>query len=179
MILIRAFRKSDTLDLLRIYGHEVLESIATFECEVPSFATFQKRLVTIARRFPFLVALNSEGRLAGYAYAAPHRDRIAYQWAVETSVYVRDKGQGIGQSLYKALMLQLTHRGFLWAYGVITQPNPASVALHKSCGFESFATFHAAGQKFDRWHNVLWMRKSLNTAVKNMPVPRFDPASDP
>lgn len=85
----------------------------------------------------------------------------------------------MGRKLYDALLPMLIERGFLWAYGVITLPNPASMALHAACGYEGFATYEVAGQKFGQWYDVHWMRKSLNRALPQLPSPEFSPAQDP
>ncbi len=173
---IRAFRPEDTQGILAIYGPIVSQSTATFEIDVPEFHTFEQRLARIAGRFPFLVAEDDQGTIVGYTYATTHRERIAYQWAVETSVYVAQPGQGLGRTLYQALLPELTERGFLWAYGVITLPNEASIGLHDACGFSPFALYSHAGQKFGAWWDVQWMRKALNSARPGMPSPQFGPA---
>lgn len=172
---LRPYRPSDASAVLAIYGPVIAASSATFELEVPSLSDFSERLARIAGRFPFWVAESADGRLIGYAYGTTHRERIAYQWAVETSVYVAPDAhrQGVARALYGALLPALAERGFVWAYGVITLPNDASVALHASCGYESFATYAAAGQKFGRWHDVHWMRCALNAARDGMPEPVF------
>lgn len=175
---IRAYRSEDAPGILDIYGPVVATSSATFEYEVPPLEDFEKRLAAIAGRFPFLVAEASDGSIHGYAYATTHRERIAYQWAVETSVYVKEPGKGLGRALYDALLPMLIERGFLWAYGVITLPNPASLALHATCGYESFATYEAAGQKFGQWFDVHWMRKKLNQAAPQLSPPQFKGAQN-
>ena len=174
-MLLRPYRSTDAESILAIYGPVVAESSATFELEVPPLGDFKERLSRIAERFPFWVAENACGELLGYAYGTTHRERVAYQWAVETSVYVAPHAhrQGVGRALYAALLPSLAERGFVWAYGVITLPNDASVALHAACGYESFATYTAAGQKFGRWCDVHWMRYALNEARPGMAEPSF------
>jgi L-amino acid N-acyltransferase YncA len=176
---IRAYRSEDAPQIWAIYEPVVANSIATFEYEIPELTIFLQRLAAIAGRFPFLVAEDDAGNILGYAYGSSHRERVAYQWAVETSVYVKDSGKGVGRALYKALLPQLTDRGFVWAYGVITQPNPASVALHEASGYVGFATYKDAGQKFGEWHDVFWMRKMLNHPKSKQSAPIFKPAVDP
>ena len=83
------------------------------------------------------------------------------------------QSQGVRRALYDALLPSLAERGFVWAYGVITLPNDSSVALHSACGYESFATYTAAGQKFGQWCDVHWMRYALNEARPGMAEPRF------
>jgi phosphinothricin acetyltransferase len=172
---LRPFQPADSAQILAIYGPIIVHSSATFEVEVPSLHDFSERLARIAGRFPFWVAEDANGSVLGYAYATTHRERIAYQWAVETSVYVAPTAyrQGLGRELYGALLPSLLERGFVWAYGVITLPNDASVALHAACGYESFATYHAAGQKFGRWYDVQWARFALRPAEPGMAAPRF------
>jgi L-amino acid N-acyltransferase YncA len=172
---LRPYRPSDVESILAIYGAVVAQSSATFETEVPSLHDFSERLARIAGRFPFWVAESADGQLLGYAYGTTHRERIAYQWAVETSVYVSPAAHrhGVGRALYTALLPSLAERGFVWAYGVITLPNEASVALHSACGYESFATYTAAGQKFGRWCDVHWMRYALNAPRDGMAEPKF------
>ena len=172
---LRPYRSTDASAVLAIYGPVVAESSATFELEVPNLDDFSKRLAGIAGRFPFWVAESAEGALLGYAYGTTHRERVAYQWAVETSVYVATSAhrRGVARALYGALLPSLAERGFVWAYGVITLPNDASVALHAASGYESFATYAAAGQKFGRWHDVHWMRVRLNPPRDGMAEPVF------
>ncbi|MEY3102662.1 MAG: hypothetical protein RL558_939 [Bacteroidota bacterium] len=172
---LRPFEPADSAQILAIYGPIIANSSATFEVEVPSLHDFSERLARIAGRFPFWVAEDANGSVQGYAYATTHRERIAYQWAVETSVYVAPTAyrQGLGRELYGALLPSLLERGFVWAYGVITLPNDASVALHAACGYESFATYSAAGQKFGEWCDVHWMRYALNQARPGMNEPTF------
>jgi phosphinothricin acetyltransferase len=160
---------------LAIYGPIIANSSATFEVEVPSLHDFSERLARIAGRFPFWVAEDANGSVQGYAYATTHRERIAYQWAVETSVYVASDhcGKGLGRVLLEALHASLAERGFVWSYGVITLPNPASLALLNSMDYNFFATYHAAGQKFGRWYDVQWARFALNEARPGMNEPTF------
>ena len=172
---LRPYRPADSAQILAIYGPIIANSSATFEVEVPSLQDFSERLARIAGRFPFWVAEDANGSILGYAYATTHRERIAYQWAVETSAYVAPEhcGKGLGRALYGALLPSLLERGFVWAYGVITLPNDASVALHSACGYKSFATYSAAGQKFGEWCDVHWMRYELNQARPGMSEPTF------
>jgi L-amino acid N-acyltransferase YncA len=174
---IRAYRSSDAPGILAIYRPFVLEGAVTFEIEVPSLEAFTQRLDAIAARFPFLVA-ESEGQIAGYAYAATHRERIAYQWAVETSIYLSEPGRGLGRRLYEPLLDQLSQRGFVWAYAVITLPNVASEQFHQALSYEPFALYQDAGQKQGKWCDVAWMRKRLNDSTPGMPEPHFLPACD-
>ena len=172
---LRPFRPADSAQILAIYGPIIANSSATFEVEVPSLSDFTNRLARIAERFPFWVVESAQEEILAYAYGTTHRERVAYQWAVETSVYVAPDhcGKGIGRVLLEALHASLAERGFVWSYGVITLPNPASLALLNSMDYNFFATYHAAGQKFGRWYDVQWARFALRPAEPGMAAPRF------
>lgn len=173
--MLRPYRSTDAAAVLALYEPFVRDSGVTFETEVPSLEDFSKRLAHIAGRFPFWV-WEDEGTVWGYAYATTHRERIAYQWAVETSVYVGKQRKGMGKFLYERVLSELRERGFVWAYGVITLPNDASLALHQTCGFEPFARYDCAGQKLGSWYDVQWVRCALNAPQPEMPEPRYGPS---
>lgn len=112
-------------------------------------------------RYPYLVALDEDGGLLGYAKCGVWRDRAAYQWSAETGIYVAPShhGQGIGKSLYRKLIERCARCGFHTLIGGITLPNEASVRLHESMGFVKVAHVRDAGWKFDAWHDVgFWQR---------------------
>ncbi len=170
--MVRPFSLHDAAGVLAIYKPFIEDSGATFETVVPSLESFVERMRLISERYPFFV-WEEGGKILGYAFATSHRERIAYQWVVETSVYVSEPGRGIGKVLYESLLAELSARGFVWAYGIITLPNHASLALHTHCGFEHFATYVHAGQKNGLWHDVVWVRKLLNPATPQLPEPLF------
>ena len=159
---IRPAKHTDTPALLDIYAPYVLNSSITFEYTVPTVSEFSERVQLIQAQFPFLVA-DIDGRVLGYAYASRHRDRMAYQWSVETSVYVHPDGQrqGIARQLYRTLFGLLRRQGYYNAYAGITLPNPNSEAFHRTMGFELIGTFPGVGYKLDAWHDVAWFRLSL------------------
>jgi len=105
----------------------------------------------------FLVDEDHDG-IHAYAYACPHRDRPAYRWSVEVSVYIADekRNQGLGTKLYTRLFVELRERGFYNAYAGITLPNQASVRLHEKLGFKPIGIFPHIGYKLGRWHDVGW-----------------------
>ena len=112
-------------------------------------------------RFPWLTMVDDAGTILGYAKAGMWRERAAYQWTCETTIYMTAaaRGQGHGRALYRSLLDACVLRGFHSAVGGITLPNPASVRLHESLGFVAVGVFKAAGSKFDRWHDVgFWQR---------------------
>lgn len=162
MIRIRSAQIEDAADLVAIYAPYVEDTAITFETEVPTVADFAGRIEKTLEKFPYLVA-EEDGRVVGYAYASTYYARAAYDWTVELSVYVSKeaRGKGIGSLLYDALEEDLTARGFMNFLACIALPNPASLALHKKKGYEQVAHFKNVGYKFDTWHDIVWLQKSL------------------
>ncbi|HFI2473165.1 TPA: N-acetyltransferase family protein [Streptococcus suis] len=162
MINIRSVQIEDAADLVAIYAPYVEDTAITFETQVPTVADFASRIEKNLKQFPYLVAVE-EGQILGYAYASTYKDRAAYDWTVELSVYVSRevRGKGIGGLLYAALEEDLTVLGFKNFLACIALPNPASLALHKKRGYEQVAHFKNIGYKFDTWHDIVWLQKSL------------------
>ena len=117
-------------------------------------------------------------KILGYAYGHAFRDRAAYRWSVETSVYVCQNahGKGIGSALYKRLLAMLKAQGFVCAMAGITLPNPASVALHERCGFQKVGACNNIGYKNKAWHDVGFWELELNppTVSPAEPLPLED-----
>ncbi|MDW8765862.1 N-acetyltransferase family protein [Streptococcus suis] len=162
MINIRSAQIEDASDLVAIYAPYVETTAITFETEVPTVADFADRIKKTLEKFPYFVA-EEEGRVVGYAYASTYYARAAYDWTVELSVYVsrEARGKGIGSLLYDVLEEDLTARGFKNFLACIALPNPASLALHEKRGYEQVAHFKKVGYKFDSWHDIVWLQKSL------------------
>lgn len=161
-MLIRPAVPGDAAAMLEIYAPIVAGSAITFEYEVPETVAFATRIQNVMQVYPWLVA-ESDGRIAGYAYAGKFRERAAYQWCCESSVYVHPdfQGQGLARKLYTELFGLLANQGLINVYAVITLPNPNSIALHRSMGFEENGKLHKAGFKHGAWHDVLLMEKML------------------
>ncbi|HFU4517608.1 TPA: N-acetyltransferase family protein [Streptococcus suis] len=162
MIDIRSARIEDASDLVAIYAPYVEKTAITFETQVPTVSEFASRIEKTLENFPYLVAVE-EGKLLGYAYASTYYARAAYDWTVELSVYIQQeaRGKGIGSMLYDALEEELTVRGFKNFLACIALPNPASLALHEKRGYEQVAHFKKVGYKFETWHDIVWLQKSL------------------
>ena len=145
-----------------IYAPFVSDSAISFETVVPDVAEMRRRIDSHRGRYPWLV-FEAHGVVVGYAYATAHRTRQAYQWSVDVSVYVdpRFHRRGIGRALYLALFDLLRRQRFVNAYAGITLPNPSSVGLHRSVGFEPIGVYRQVGFKFDRWHDVTWLHLRL------------------
>jgi phosphinothricin acetyltransferase len=169
---IRRAGPADADRVQAIYAPIVSETAISFETTVPDVPEMRRRIEAQAERYPWLV-LESDRSLLGYAYASSHRTREAYQWCVDVSVYVDPRHQlrGVGRALYAALLDLLRRQGFVNAYAGIALPNPSSVALHESFGFEPVGTYRRVGFKMGRWHDVLWLHLRLLEA----PTPEHPP----
>lgn len=160
---IRPVELSEASLLVDIYAPYVLETAISFEMEPPSVSDFTRRIEQLTADYPWLVA-TLDSTVVGYAYAGPHRTRAAYQYSVETSVYVAQESHGrqIGFTLYWRLLSELSRREYRNAYAGITLPNAASVALHNKMGFEQIGVFPQVGFKFDCWHDVAWFHRPID-----------------
>lgn len=161
---IRTAREEDAAELLSIYAPYVRDTVITFELEAPSAEEFAGRIRNTLRKYPYLVA-ESGGVLLGYAYASPFKTRAAYDWAVETSVYVRTglRGLGTGTALYGALEQALRSMNIQNLNACITWPNPESVGFHEKFGYKTVGRFTQCGFKSGAWRDVVWMEKHLGS----------------
>lgn len=164
MVEVRMATPSDAGGMLDIYAPHVRGGFCTFESEVPSIGQFRERIAKYTQTKPWLVC-TVNNVIAAYAYASLHRERAAYQWCCESSIYTNAdfQGRGIGRQLYKALFKILKVQGYRNVYAGITLPNEASVKLHENCGFVHFATYENIGYKLGQWKNVGWWKLQLNT----------------
>ena len=175
---IRLATTADAAQCAAIYGPHVSGSAVSFEMEPPSAEDVAGRIANTLQRFPWLVCADGD-EVAGYAYAGPHRQRAAFQWAVEVSVYVKDgrQRQGVGRGLYTSLFACLRVLGYFKAYAVIALPNDASVGLHEALGFRHIGTFNDIGYKLGLWHPVGYWELTLQPpAPPSDPVPLSDVA---
>ncbi len=152
---IRLATPADAAQCAAIYAPHVRDSAVSFETDPPSADEVAQRIETTLQRFPWLVCVDGS-EVIGYAYAGAHRQRVAFQWSVEVSVYVKDghHRQGVGKALYTSLFACLRVLGYYNAYAVIALPNDASVALHESLGFRHVGTLTDVGYKMGKWHTV-------------------------
>lgn len=159
---IRLAKPSDAATLLAIYAPYVENTAITFEYEVPTIEDFATRIERTLEKYPYLVT-EEDGLILGYAYASTYYARAAYDWAVELSVYVSHdaRGKGVGSKLYDALEEMLEQMGYIHFLACISLPNEASLALHRKRGYQQVAHFPKIGYKFNRWHDIVWLQKSL------------------
>ncbi|UAK23938.1 GNAT family N-acetyltransferase [Sphingomonas nostoxanthinifaciens] len=155
----------DAEAVAEIYAHHVLHGTGTFEEVPPDAADMAQRMAkVIDRGWPWLLA-EDEGGISGYAYAAQFRDRSAYRFSCENSIYIRHDaiGRGVGRALLSALMDAATAAGFMRMYAVIGDAaNAGSIELHRRMGFDDAGTLGSIGYKFDRWLDVVFMQKTLS-----------------
>lgn len=177
MIAIRAATAADAASIAAIYAPFVVSGTVSFETDAPDTRQMRARITASDGYYPWLVATDGEpeGGVIGYAYAGPFRDRPAYRYVVETSIYMSGsvQGQGTGRLLYDALIDTLRSQGFTQAIGVIALPNDASISLHESVGFRRAGVYRAVGYKQGRWIDVGFWQCELNEPA----VPPIEPRS--
>lgn len=183
-IKIRVATVEDAPVLLSIYAPYVEATAITFEYEVPSVDEFAKRIRHILQKYPYLVA-ELNGEVLGYAYAGPFKERAAYDWSVETTIYVKQNMRrlGTGRSLYHALETTLKAQGILNLNACIAYPEEEdkyltkdSVLFHSKMGFQMVGQFHKCGYKFNCWYNMVWMEKQIGN--HQVTQPRVKPFPD-
>jgi phosphinothricin acetyltransferase len=173
--MIRTARLDDAADIVAIYRPSVIEGTATFETTPPSPATMRERLGTRLQHYPWLVWEEQDTVLA-YAYAGRFRERAAYDWIAETSIYVREEAQrrGIARRLYGVLLECMRRQGITQAVGVITLPGEASVAMHMAMGFTAAGVWRQSGFKLGRWWDVgVWQKELQSIGATPPPVIPF------
>ena len=170
---IRPATPVDAPTLLAIYAPYVEGTAISFEYEVPSVEEMARRIEETQKTHPWLVA-EEDGKIVGYAYAHIFHGRAAYQWSVETSIYVdrNEKRKGIGKQLHDAFEQALKAQGILnmnAAIAYIEQEDEYlthdSIRFHECLGYKKVAHFHQCGRKFGRWYDVIWMEKIIGEHV--------------
>jgi L-amino acid N-acyltransferase YncA len=157
-----AIPELDAAPCLTIYAPFVTDTAVSFEELVPTRAQFVERIRASQSSHAWLVAETDEG-VIGYAYANAHRERAAYRWATDVTVYVAPahRQAGVGRALYTALLGRLVERGYLIACAGIALPNPASVGLHRALGFRQVGVYRRIGWKAGAWRDVSWWQRDL------------------
>ncbi|NJO05853.1 MAG: N-acetyltransferase [Chloroflexaceae bacterium] len=175
-LVIRTATPDDTGGILAIYRPFIEHSHSSFETEVPTLDAMGTRISSGMERFPWLVAA-ADDMVAGYVYAGSHRSRTAYQWSVEVSVYIHPDyyRRNLGRALYTALFAVLAAQGYFNAYAGITPPNPGSLALHTSMGFQYIGIYEKVGYKQGAWHDVTWWVRVLHPHRTDPPSPLLFP----
>lgn len=176
-ITIRSARPEDAEKLLDIYSWYVENTAITFEYDVPSADEFRGRIVETLKKYPYILA-ECEGRIVGYAYAGVFHARAAYDWSVETSIYVAkdERRGGIGAKLYAALEERLSEQGILNLYACIASVAVEdeyltldSIRFHSHLGYRLVGEFKKCGYKFSRWYDMVWMEKFIGEHLDAQP----------
>ena len=174
-IALRLASVDDAAELLEIYSYYVTNTVITFEYDVPTLEEFRTRISSISSQYPYLIA-ELDGKIVGYAYATPFRTRAAYQWNVETTIYIHKnyKKLGIGKILYEALETILKMQNVLnlnacIAYAVTEDEylTNDSKRFHEKIGYSFVGEFHKCGFKYNRWYSMIWMEKFIGEHVEN------------
>lgn len=162
---IRIATPDDAAAVAAIYDPIVRDTTISFETEVPGEAEMRARIEKTLAVLPWLVAEDSAGAVCGYAYASKHRERAAYQWSVDVTVYVHpnQRGRGVGRMLYGQLMPLLRELGYCQAFAGIALPNSASVGLHEAVGFRPIGVYSQVGFKHGAWRDVGWWQMGLGS----------------
>ncbi|MFV0622897.1 GNAT family N-acetyltransferase [Sphingomonas sp. ac-8] len=175
MIAIRAATPRDAEAIAAIYAGYVTGSTISFEEQSPDADAIAERMAAQDGFYPWLVATGTDplgetgpGEILGYAYAGPFRERQAYRFSVETTIYLAGNahGQGVGRLLYEALIVTLRAQGFTQAMGVIALPNGPSISLHEAVGFRRAGVIRSIGYKQGQWIDIgLWQCELAHTAM--------------
>ncbi len=174
---IRRATSRDAGALVEIYNWYVENTVITFEVEPVSETEMARRIASVLTAHEWLVC-EREGAVVGYAFAARFRERAAFRFIAESTIYLRNglQGQGLGTPLYRALVERTFALGYTGLVGAIALPNAASERLHESLGFEKVAHLRRVGWKHDRWIDVgSWQleKKPLEAAPSREPGPRL------
>ena len=171
-ICVRAAMPQDAEQLLEIYTPFVISedcsvSNVSFELTAPSLAEFRQRIVDISSKYPYLVG-EKNGQILGYGYCHPYRERLAYQWSVEVTIYLAPAGQGkgLGRLLYETMEKLLCLQGVTMAYSCITVGNDHSIKMHEALGYRLIGTFSKSGCKNGQWLDTVWLEKQLQPCPK-------------
>lgn len=169
----RLATSGDAAEVAAIYAPYCEGSAISFEQVAPTAEDMAQRIATVIAHRPWIV-LEDGGAVVGYAYAAPHNERWAYRWSVNTAIYISRTHQrrGAGRALYETLLDLLRCLGYYRAAAGITLPNPASVGLHEAMGFEMVGVYRDIGHKLGAWRDVAWYQASIQPLVAEPAEPR-------
>src|SRR4051812_7284321 len=162
-MLVRDATLDDAAACAAVYAPYVTDTAVSFEAVPPTADEMAARIAKSQKRHAWLVLEDDDGRVVGYAYGGSFRERRAYDWSAEVSVYLEmgRRRTGAGRLLYEHLLARLTELGFRSAMAGMTLPNEASAGLHAAMGFEPAGVYKEIGWKFGRWRDVAWVQLML------------------
>jgi phosphinothricin acetyltransferase len=170
---IRDLIPDDLPQVTAIYADAVVNGTASYELVPPDLDEMSARFAALkAKGYPYLAAVDEQGSLAGYAYASAFRTRPAYRWLVEDSIYIvpSARSRGVGTALLKELLIRCEALGFRQMIAVIGGASEASMAVHRSCGFEPAGRLVGTGFKHDLWLDTVFMQKALGEGCPAIPA---------
>ncbi|HTO05880.1 MAG TPA: arsinothricin resistance N-acetyltransferase ArsN1 family B [Myxococcota bacterium] len=169
---VRLAEPSDAAGVQAIYAPIVRDTAISFEVDPPSIEEMSRRIASTLQSYPYLVC-DDDGEILGYVYGGRHRERGAYRWSVDVTVYIHERARrrGVGHALYSTLLPLLALQGFHRAYAGITLPNAGSVGLHEAQGFTPVGVYPAVGFKLGEWHDVGWWQLALRPPARNPAEP--------
>lgn len=178
---VRDATAADAAVCAAIYAPYVTDTTITFEAQPPDAAEVGRRIEVAQARHAFLVLEEPDGSVVGYAYGGPFKERAAYRFSCEVSVYLAmsSRGSGGGRRVYAALLDRLGDRGFRMAAAGVTQPNAASARLHAALGFEPVGTYTRIGYKFGQWLDVSWYQRPIGTGAEPVTDTSGEPPPEP
>jgi L-amino acid N-acyltransferase YncA len=174
-ICIRAATEEDAAFVHDVYGYYVENTSVTFSTENLDVESYRQKILHTLEMYPFLIC-EADSKPCGFAYGSQIRPHEAYRWGVEGTVYLAPdapKRMGLGTKLYGHLLDMLSRQGFMTVYGVITENNEPSLALHRAMGFAQAGLFGRMGYKNGQWQGVIWMRKEIGqfSDTPSEPIP--------
>ncbi|HEY3729595.1 MAG TPA: arsinothricin resistance N-acetyltransferase ArsN1 family B [Solirubrobacteraceae bacterium] len=176
MLIRHADPVADAAACAAVYAPFVTDSVASFEYQPPDAAELGARMRRVGSAYPWLVA-ELDGQVVGYAYGSQHHARAAYRWSADTAVYISadHHRRGVGRALYGELLPMLRDQGVYIACAGIGLPNPASVRLHESFGFQPVGIYRDIGYKHGRWWDVGWWQLALREPTAGEPPAELSP----
>ena len=173
-VIIRDAVLEDAPRILEIYSYYITDTAITFEYDIPATDEFRERMRRIMQKYPYLV-VEQDGIIQGYAYAGVFKDRAAYDWSCEMTVYIarNEQRRGLGRMIYEALEARLKAMGIMNLYACVAYPEKEdeyltrnSAMFHKQLGYALAGTFRRCGCKFGRWYDMVWMEKLIGDHAK-------------
>lgn len=167
---IRGAAPNDAEALSAIYAYYVSNSAATFEYEPPTVEEFAGRIENAAKKYPYLVIEDKE-KICGFAFAHAFRERSAYDYSAETTIYLHrgERHKGLGRLIYTALERELKRMGVKNLYACVALPNSGdnflnndSPSFHTALGYRECGSFYNCGYKFGCWYTMIWMEKLID-----------------
>jgi phosphinothricin acetyltransferase len=161
----REVQAADLPHIQEIYNYYVANSTVTFDEDAMSLTEWRDKFYYLKKQgMPFIVAESPAGQILGYALVSPWKQKKAYRFTVENSIYLgaASTGKGLGRKLLGELIKHSKAAGLKEIIAVIAdQGADASIKLHRDFGFEEIGRMGKVGFKFERWLGTVLLQKSL------------------